>query len=323
MHELLAISARVSSSPIIDDYLLLLAILGKQRLLETDEEGHEVLLVGRRSQLHHSAVLQTLADRTEDSHPHLSSVLHMEHWLVLLGPAFRLHLDRGVRGFVQPDELLGLRLHKIANQTAKGASLSSHSLRLVYKLSIDGLSSAELDTVLLVEPPHCVRRDGAIHVLIQQVRSLNDAVGRPSLHHFIREEHLLDIIGYAVEVPHLLLLEQRVETLAAGDKVPEHAVHCAPRDSQFVTDLSHCLDLPLEPADGAIGGHNDPTSVLICQPRMQPLAEGLNIDDGLLARPPGRPSAELLTASKLLMAQILASGEVPGSEFEVVFYCGH
>ena len=78
-----------------------------------------------------------------------------------------------------------------------------------------------------------------------------------------------------------------------------------------------------EPVDGAVGGHNDPAPVLVGQPLMQPLAEGLDVDDRLLARPPGRPSAELFTASKLLMAQILASGEVPGSEFEVVFYCGH
>ena len=76
-HELLAVSARVGPRTIVDDDLLLGAIPGQDGLLHVVEERHEVLLVGGRSQLHHSAVLEAGTNRSNHCHSHLPCISHV------------------------------------------------------------------------------------------------------------------------------------------------------------------------------------------------------------------------------------------------------
>ena len=92
MHELLTVAARMGSGAVVDDDLLLAAVTRKHSLLEADEEGHEVVLVGRRSQLHHSSVFEAGTDGAEDCGSHLTGVADVQHRLLLLRPALRLHL---------------------------------------------------------------------------------------------------------------------------------------------------------------------------------------------------------------------------------------
>ena len=92
MHELLTIAARVGSGAVVDYDLLLAAVTRKHSLLEADKEGHEVMLVGRRSQLHHSSVFEAGTDGAEDCGSYLTGVAYMQYRLLLLRPAFCLHL---------------------------------------------------------------------------------------------------------------------------------------------------------------------------------------------------------------------------------------
>ena len=77
---------------VIYDDLLLGAVPGKNRLLDVVEERHEVLLVGGGRQLHHTAILKTLANRADHCDSHLASITNVEHRLLLLRPALRFHL---------------------------------------------------------------------------------------------------------------------------------------------------------------------------------------------------------------------------------------
>ena len=122
-HELLAVSARVGPRTIVDDDLLLGAIPGQDGLLHVVEERHEVLLVRGWSQLHHTAVLEARAYRSDHGDSHLSRISHVKQRLALLAPALRLRLHGGVRGLINPDQLVRLRPHQVGHQTAERASL--------------------------------------------------------------------------------------------------------------------------------------------------------------------------------------------------------
>ena len=92
LHEVLAVVAGVSSSSIVEEDLSLQAIPGEHRLLDVDEEAHEVLLVGGFGQPHHAAILEAGADCSEHCGSHLPVVLRVQHWILLSGPALSLHL---------------------------------------------------------------------------------------------------------------------------------------------------------------------------------------------------------------------------------------
>ena len=123
--------------------------------------------------------------------------------------------------------------------------------------------------MFLVETPKCVRRDLTTHVTVKEYNPFSYTVGGPGSHHFIREQNLLHILIYAPEVPRLLLLQQRVDSLAASDEPIEHPIHSGPRNPQLVTHLSHCANLPTEPIDRAIASHNDSAAVSIVEPLVQ------------------------------------------------------
>ena len=166
-HEGLAVSACVGPGSIVHNDLLLRAVPGQDGLLDVVEKRHEVVLVGGWSQLHHSAVLEASTNRSDHCYSHLPGISHVKQRLTLLAPALRLRLHGGVRGLVNPDQLVRLRPHQVSHQPAERTSLQRHSLRLINKLPEHSLAGTELDVVLLVESPHSVRRDMAAEMVFE------------------------------------------------------------------------------------------------------------------------------------------------------------
>ena len=154
----------MSSGTVIHDDLRLGPILRQHSLLYVEEERHEVQLVRRRRQLHHPSVFQARSNSSNHRGSHLLCISDVQLRIILLRPALRLRLHGGIRSLVDPDQLMRLRSHQVAHQTAECAPLQLHALRLLHKLAEDGLTSPQLDIVLLVEAPHCVSGDLAVQV---------------------------------------------------------------------------------------------------------------------------------------------------------------
>ena len=202
------------------------------------------------------------------------------------------------------------RSHQVAKQPTKRTSLQSHALRLVHELPVHSLPGAELDAVLLVESPQCVRADLAVEVVLQQLCSLRNAVRCPSLHHLIRQQHRLHVLANASEVPRLLHLHQRIHALPTRDELVQHPVHRSPRNAQLLAHLPHCTNLPSKPAHRPIARHHYPAAVAIVQPPVQLLVEALREEQRPLWRPAWRPVAEVSRPGELEVGEVLAEGEM-------------
>ena len=94
----------MSFGAVEENDLFLVTIFGQNCLLEINQELHELSLVGGSGQVHHSAILETLADTPNNCTPHLPVVLLVEHGVVSSAPGTFRYRVRGVRGFVNPNQ---------------------------------------------------------------------------------------------------------------------------------------------------------------------------------------------------------------------------
>ena len=71
--------------------------------------------------------------------------------------------------------------HQVAYEAAEGYSLTQYSLWLCDELSIDGLASANTDSICFVETGESVSGKLTVEARLDQFGTLEEGVGCPSL----------------------------------------------------------------------------------------------------------------------------------------------